>query len=106
MKQLKQFKILFSYAKEYKVRLIVCTVFILLTCISSILVGYLNGAAIEAITNNNIKLSLIFLIIYFISETFFSLSQTIAHAGLNKIEIKITVEINERISCFLPSTNL
>ena len=93
MKQLKQFKTLFAYAKEYKIRLIICTTFILLTCVSSILVGYLNGAAIEAITNNNVKLSIMFLLIYFISETFFSLSQTIAKAGLNKIEIKISRKI-------------
>ena len=52
MKKLKQFKILWDFIEKDKFKLIVASFIIFIAGISSIFTGYLNGAAVEAITKN------------------------------------------------------
>ena len=59
MKTLKEFKTIISLAKNYKFRIIISSMLIFLGSISFILVGYLNGKAIEEVTNSNLKGALI-----------------------------------------------
>ena len=59
MKNIKEFKSIIKLAKEYKGKIILCSLAIFLGNLSYLLVGYLSGASIEAITNLNLKLSII-----------------------------------------------
>ena len=71
MKKLKQFKPLWNLIKEDKVKLIIASIFIFITELSTILTGYLNGSAVEAITNLALKSALIYLLIYLFIEIVF-----------------------------------
>lgn len=93
MKNLKEFKTIIKLAKEYKIPITICSLFIVLSSLSYILVGYLNGAAIEAITKLNLKRSLIILGIYLISEIFFRIAERLSMACLSKIEIKLSRKV-------------
>ena len=91
MKDLKELKPLWKLIKEEKVKLIIASILIFIVELSEILRGYLNGAAVEAITNYLIKDALIFLIIYgFISIVFSGIISTTANAILQKVESKLT----------------
>jgi ATP-binding cassette subfamily B protein len=91
MKNLKEFKSLWNLIKEEKIKLIIASSLILITGISEIFTGYLNGAAVEAITNLALKRALMYLGIYFIIRIIADgyLSVT-ANAMLQKIECKLT----------------
>ena len=68
MKNLKEFKPLIKLVKEEKGRLVLASFLIFLSGISEIFTGYLNGSAVEAITDNRLKAALVFLGIYFLLE--------------------------------------
>ena len=68
MKNLKEFKPLIKLIKEEKGRLVLASFLIFLSGISEIFTGYLNGSAVEAITDNRLKAAIIFLGIYFLLE--------------------------------------
>jgi len=68
MKNLKEFKPLIRLIGKDKKRLVVASIFIFIAGIFEIFTGYLNGAAVESITNLDIKKALIYLGIYFIIE--------------------------------------
>ncbi len=68
MKNLKEFKPLIKLIKEEKGRLVLASFLIFLSGISEIFTGYLNGSAVEAITDNRLKAALVFLGIYFLLE--------------------------------------
>ena len=91
MKNLKEFKPLIKLLGEDKKRLIIASILIFITSISEIFTGYLNGAAVEAITNIEIKKSLLYLGIYFTIEVLIKggLSH-IANSMLYKIESALT----------------
>lgn len=91
MKNLKEFKPLIKLLGEDKKRLIIASILIFITSISEIFTGYLNGAAVEAITNIEIKKSLLYLGIYFTIEVLLKggLSH-IANSMLYKIESALT----------------
>ena len=91
MKNLKEFKPLINLLGEDKKRLIIASILIFITSISEIFTGYLNGAAVEAITNIEIKKSLLYLGIYFAIEVLLKggLSH-IANSMLYKIESALT----------------
>ena len=94
MKNIKEFKPIINLFKEYKGKIILCSITIFLGNLSYLLVGYLNGASIEAITNLNLKLSIIFLLIYLISEITFNAIKRISITTLSKIELNITRKIS------------
>lgn len=89
MKKLKSFKTIIKIAKEYKIKLLICSIVIFICGFSYILAGYLNGVSIEAITNLNLRLAIGALIIYLITEILFSIIERIALAALEKTEIII-----------------
>ena len=91
MKSLKEFKPLLKLIKEDKFRLILATLCLLIGSLTSIATGYLNGAAVESITNNNIKMALLYLFIYFIVSILFGgIIEIIANKTLQKIESKLS----------------
>lgn len=91
MKNLKEFKPLIKFIKEDKNRLIIASAIIFLSGICQIFTGYLNGAAVEAITEQNIKMALIYLGIYFIIEiTMDGYFLHLANSILYKIESTLT----------------
>lgn len=93
MKNIKEFKTILNLIKEYKLKLSLCALAIFLSNLSYILVGYLNGKAIEEVTNLNLKLALFFLLCYLFTEIFFSLIERLAMAALYKIELLISRKV-------------
>lgn len=91
MKNLKEFKPLIKFIGKDKIKLIIASSIIILNGIFEIFTGYLNGSAVEAITNMQIKKALIYLGIYFIIEiTIDGAFIQIANSMLQKIESKVT----------------
>lgn len=68
MKNLKEFKPLIKLIGEDKKRLVFASIFIFISAIAEIFTGYLNGAAVESITNLEVKNALMYLGIYFVIE--------------------------------------
>ena len=66
MKGLKENKTLLRLIGQDKKKLIFASVLIFLSGVAEIFTGYLNGAAVEAITKLQIKNAFIFLGIYFL----------------------------------------
>ena len=90
MKNLKEFKPLIKLI-DNKGKLILASIIIFLSGITSIFTGYLNGAAVEAITNLDVKMAVIFLSIYFgIEVTFDGVFVHYAESVLYNIESKVT----------------
>ena len=91
MKSLKEFKPLIKLIGEDKRKLIIASVLIFISGLAEIFTGYLNGAAVEAITNFEIKGALIFLGIYFILElTLDGCVLHFANSLLYKVESALT----------------
>ena len=91
MKNLKEFRPLVNFIKEDKNKLIVASSIIFLSGIAEIFTGYLNGAAVEAVTSSNIKMALIYLGIYFMIElTMDGYFLHLANSILYKIESALT----------------
>ena len=72
MKNLKEFKPVLNLLKEEKKKFIFFCLLLLIVESTSIFSGYLNGSAVEAITNLNLDKSLFYLFIYFLYSSFFS----------------------------------
>lgn len=90
MKNLKEFKLLFKILKEEKGKMIIASIIIFIVELSEIATGYLNGAAVEAITNLLIKKALFFLSVYFaLSILVYGLLSSISDSILLKIEEKL-----------------
>ncbi|MCI8568161.1 MAG: ABC transporter ATP-binding protein [Bacilli bacterium] len=91
MKSLKEFSALWVFVKEYKWKFILIIIIFIMTGVSEVFTGYLNGAAIEAITNMNIKMALIYLGTYLILALIIdSIIKTIGSSLLVKIENILT----------------
>ncbi len=91
MKDLKELIPLSKLIKEDKTKLIIASLFIFIAELSEICTGYLNGAAVEAISNLKIKEALLFLGIYGLVNIVASgLVLIQANAVLQKIESKLT----------------
>lgn len=91
MKSLKEFIPLWKLIKEEKVKLIIASSLILLAGIAEIATGYLNGAAVESITNLALKKAIIYLLIYLGIELLsHSIIENYAGAMLERIESKLT----------------
>ena len=90
-KNLKEFIPLWNLIKEEKGKLIFASILIFIAEISYIFTGYLNGSAIEAITDLKLKEALLFLSIYFILEVFIDgFTYAYASSKLQEIESKLT----------------
>lgn len=94
MKSIKGFKLVLNYFKKYKVLLIVSSIIIFLTNVNYIFTGYLNGAAIESIVNNQVMDSIKFLLVYFILNIILDLVGRIIHFSLSKVQIKVSRQIS------------
>ena len=91
MKNLKEFKPLLKLIGEEKKKLIIASIIIFISNLAEIFVGYLNGKAVEEITNLNVKMALIYLGIYFLLEiTFGGIFLHIANSILYKLESILT----------------
>lgn len=87
MKNLKEFKPLIKLIKEDKKKLIIASILIFISGIAEICTGYLNGAAVEAITNLEVKKALIYLGIYLVlGLTLGGIILHIANSMLYKVE--------------------
>ena len=64
MKNLKEFKPLWNFVKEERVKLIFASIFIFISEFAEIFNGYLNGASVEAVTNNELLKAVSFLVLY------------------------------------------
>ena len=89
--KLKEFIPLWNFVKKDKFKIIIASISIFLVEMLCILNGYLNGMAIESVTNNDIKSSLIYLGIYLIIGILFdAMLYEFAQSELQKVESKIT----------------
>ena len=91
MKNLKEFKPLIKLIKEEKGKLIFASILIFISEFAEIFHGYINGAAIESITNMKLKQAIYLLLIYLLLRVVFDgLVNTYASSSLQKIESKLT----------------
>ena len=97
MKNLKEFKPLIRLIGEDKKRLVFASSLIFISGICEIFTGYLNGAAVEAITDLNIKLALIYLGVYFLLEL--TMDGSILHFA-NSILYKIESSLTRKLGYF------
>ena len=87
MKKLKELKPILDLLKKDKWKFIFLCILLLTVESTSVFSGYLNGSAVEAITNLDLNKSLIYLGIYFIYALVFSgILMIIASNGLIKLE--------------------
>ena len=91
MKNLKELKPLWNLIKEEKFKLIFASILIFISEFAEIFQGYINGVAVESITNMRLKRALIYLAVYLILRVIFDcLVNTVASGSLQKIESKLT----------------
>lgn len=91
MKLLKKWIPIIKLIKEDRWRLIVSGILLFLCGLTGVFTGYLNGAAVEAITHSNINLAIMYLIMYFfIGVLIGTLLSGLANSMLLKIESKLT----------------
>ena len=94
MKNIKEFKPLLRLIKEEKGKLIIASILLFISGMSEIFTGYLNGAAVEAITNMKLKQAIIFLCIYFFISIVLGVFVTqIANSIMYKLESLLTRRI-------------
>ena len=91
MRLLKRWIPLMKLVKEDKWKLIISGILIFLCGLTGIFTGYLNGAAVEAVTTGNVRNAVIYLILYFIIGVLIgTFLAGIANSILLKIESKLT----------------
>ncbi len=94
MKKVNEFKPILNLLKKEKYKFIILCILLLVVESTSIFSGYLNGAAVEEITNLNLKKSLFYLFLYFLYALLFSgILKVVASNGLIKLESKLTRKI-------------
>ncbi len=94
MKKFKEFKKIIELIKKYKFKIIICFIGIFISSFSYILIGYLNGRALEEVTKLNLNGAILFLIIYLLSEVIGSLIERISFTKLSKVEITMAREVS------------
>ena len=97
MKNLKEFKPLINLIGKDKNKLIFASILIFISGIAEIFTGYLNGAAVEAITNLEVKKALICLGIYFGLEL--TLDGSVLHFA-NSILYKLESSLTRKLGFF------
>ncbi len=89
--KLREFIPLWNLIKEKKVKIIFASLGIFTVEFAGLFGGYLNGKAVEEVTNNNLMLSIIYFLIYFaICIIFDVLIYQICQSELQKIESLVT----------------
>ena len=97
MKNLKEFKNLLKYLKNDKWKIIIASTLIIIASLAGIAYGYLNGLAIESITNLDLKTSVISLLICLgISIVFSGILNELGMYLFKKAEINMTNKISEQ----------
>ena len=97
MKKIKIFKPLIKLIGKDKNKLILASILIFISGIAEIFTGYLNGAAVESITNLQVKTALIYLGIYFLLEL--SLDGVILHFA-NSLLYKVESALTRKLGFF------
>ena len=97
MKSLKEFKPLIKLIGKDKNKLILASILIFISGIAEIFTGYLNGAAVEAITNLELKAALIYLGIYLLLEL--TLDGSVLHLA-NSILYKVESALTRKLGFF------
>ena len=87
---LKEFIPLWKLIKEEKKKIIISSLLIFLIGILEVFFGYLNGLAVEEITNLHLKRAIIVLGIYFVLDTIDSIVHTYCTGALEEVESKLT----------------
>ena len=91
MKKLKRFMPLWNLVKEEKGKLIIASILVFLAEITEIFTGYLNGRAVESITELALKSAILYLAIYLIIRIVFdTIISTISSSMFQRIESKLT----------------
>ncbi len=96
MKNLKEFRNLASLIKGDKFKLIIASLLILIAGLSEICAGYLNGAAVEAITGLYLKKAIMYLLIYLL--IYLTLNGIVLYVG-NSMILKIESSLTRKL-CF------
>lgn len=95
MKRLKEFIPLWKHIKEDRKKFIFASFLIFIHELANTLTGYLNGAAVEAITKLEVKNALIYLLIYFVvSIVFDDYLHTLGSSILQSIENKLSRKLS------------
>ena len=97
MKSLKEFKPLIKLIGQDKNKLVLASILIFISGIAEIFTGYLNGAAVESITNFELKAALIYLGIYFIIEL--TLDGSVLHFA-NSLLYKVESALTRKLGFF------
>lgn len=97
MKDLKEIKPLIKLIGDDKRKLLFASVLIFIAGISEIFTGYLNGSAVEAITNLDLDRALLFLGIYFLIEI--TLDGFLIHSA-NSILYKVESALTRKLGYF------
>lgn len=105
MKNIKEFIPLWNLIKEEKVKIIIASLLVSIAEFAYIFQGYLNGRAVEAITDLLLTDALIYLGLYFlINVVFDSVVSTIGSAMFQKVESKLTRKLG--FNTYVKAVNL
>ena len=90
---LEEYKVIFKYAKEDKIKILIACLGLFILNTSSVFTGYFIGSSTEEITKGHLKMSLLFLLCYALIEICSNVGSSVASFFLNKYQIKISRKI-------------
>ncbi len=100
MKNLKTFIPLWKFVKKDRIKFIIAAVLLFISSVCYVFVGYLNGAALESITKNSLKMALVYLVTYFVVTIILDvLCSKVASSMLQKIENRVSRELSFETYC-------
>lgn len=101
----KELGFIYKYIKKYKLEIVVALIIIIIASLLNLTYGYFNGAAIEEITKLNIKMCLIYYLLYFMISVFSGgILDRIGSYIINKVQLKVVKKINNDI--YLKTLNM
>lgn len=87
------FKLIFSYFKPYKAKVILISTIILIINFATLFYGYLIGAGTESVVKLSIKSAIMYFSIYFIMSLLTNVIEEIVYNALNVIQMKVSRSI-------------
>lgn len=87
------FKLIFSYFKPYKAKVILISTIILIINFATLFYGYLIGAGTESVVKLSIKSAIMYFSIYFIMSLLTNVIEEIVYNALNIIQMKVSRSI-------------
>ena len=87
------FKLIFSYFKPYKAKVIFISTIILIINFATLFYGYLIGAGTESVVKLSIKSAIMYFSIYFIMSLLTNVIEEIVYNALNVIQMKVSRSI-------------